>query len=1091
MIQWKAQKGIFAMTQRILRFVFAGLLVVSAALAQNVTSSLVGTVQDASGATVPAASVTAVHEGTAIETKTQTNDAGHYVIPGLPIGQYTVRIEANGFKPSVVRGITLLPNRSTRQDVALEVGAVQQAVEVQADAPVLNTESATIGNVMQSQQITSIPLNGRFLDRLIRISAGVTSDSASNPRVAGSSYWGGMSFNVDGAAFNDPGNGGGAYSFRHGMSTLPSVDAVSEFKIDSNNQKAEFEGAASVTIATKSGANEFHGTLFHFNRNKAYTARNFFALTNPPFNRNEFGVMGGGRIIRNKTFFYGGYESLRERSPRTFTLSVAPAAMRAGNFTGLPVIVDPLSGVPFPNNQTPSNRIDTRARALIDRVALPNQQGTGVGGTINNLGVNIKNNSDINRYFVRLDHRISDKDSLWFTGNISLADPYSVAQAFPEGYGSWSNGGNDTRVGNLTWNHSFSARILNEARIGYTYHGPVRQGMNNDFDPRSLFPDLYGPLPRGGLPNINLTGHVSIGDYGGSDRGKQLTRQFIDNISFIRGAHTWKAGVDIGNFRMSSPPGAFGLLTNVANNAAFGRFDFNGRFTNDGTGPAQPAHAFADFLLGYPNFSYRSTPSAVNLFANTRYSAYVQDDWQVSPRLTLSYGVRYMLQTTWKERDRAQANFDFAAGKLVIPRSDLPPQAQRRLFDAYPISLDPSVSILDADTNNFAPRFGFAFRPFKDNKTVIRGGAGFFYNFLPVFIGFRQMGFSNPPFLLAETFESAPGRTPSLTLARPFPGAGAVSPNPGITIVENKIRNSASQQWNLTVEREVVRNMGLRASYVGNKTSHLPFYNYNINLPAVQQLGQIQPRRPHQPWADILMLKGAGDSTIHQLQLEAIKRYSHGLTLQIEYSWNRSLDNTPIVGGPQNPFDTRSDRGNSDQVRRHIFTTAYTYELPFGPGKQWLQARGVAGKIIGGWQVAGITYLRTGQPFSVFFSPTQPGWYANRANVSQVGNLSRGERSISRWFDASGYSFPAPFAFGNSSRNLLFGPGDIVFDVSVLKDTMITEDLRVQFRAEFFNMPNHANFNNPGSNISVAGSLGRITSAQDPRQIQFGLKMIF
>ena len=239
------------------------------------------------------------------------------------------------------------------------------------------------------------------------------------------------------------------------------------------------------------------------------------------------------------------------------------------------------------------------------------------------------------------------------------------------------------------------------------------------------------------------------------------------------------------------------------------------------------------------------------------------------------------------------------------------------------------------------------------------------------------------------------------------------------------------------------------------------------------------------------MLKGAGDSTIHQLQLEAIKRYSNGVSVQLEYSWNRSLDNTPVVGGPQNPYNTSNDRGNSDQVRRHIVSAAYSYDLPFGPGKAFLTQGGAAGKIVGGWQIAGITYLRTGQPFSVGFNNTGGAWYANRPNVSTPGNLPRGERSITRWFDSSGYTVPAQFTFGNSARNLLFGPGDIVFDVSLIKDTVLTERVKAQFRAEFFNMPNHANFGNPSANISVASSLGRITSAGDPRNIQFGLKLIF
>ncbi|HWB98195.1 MAG TPA: carboxypeptidase-like regulatory domain-containing protein [Bryobacteraceae bacterium] len=1069
------------------------LAAVPSALAQNVTGTIVGTVRDASGGGIQSVSITVTNQGTNVEFKTTTGSSGEYVAPGLGAGSYSVKAEAAGFRQALAKDLVLLPNRTARQDFTLEVGAVQQSVEVTAAAPLVNSENATIGNVMQSQQVTTLPLNGRYLDRLIRISAGVTTDSASNPRVAGSSYWGGVSFNVDGAAFNDPGNGGGAYTYRNGMATLPSVDVVSEFKIDSNNQKAEFEGATAITITTKSGTNELHGSAYEFNRNKAYAARNFFSPVRPPYNRNEFGFAAGGPIRRDKTFLFGGYEALRERASSTYTLSVATPAMRNGNFSGLPAILDPLAGTPFPNNQIPANRIDPRSTKLINYVLLPNLPGTGPAGTINNLVVNNPNNGDINRFFVRVDHHFSEKDTFWANFSSSKSGLYTVAQAYPTGYGSWGDGGFFTQVANGTWQHNFSPRMLNEARFAYLYHGSVRLGMNTDFDPRSIFPDLYGPLPEGGLPNINFgTGHVAIGDYGGSARGKQFTRQIIDNLTMIRGSHTFKTGFDIANFRVSSPPGAFGLLTSIAQNAGLGRFDFSGRFTNSNPSqPAQPAHAFADFLLGDPAFTYRSTPTAVNLFYQTRYSAYIQDDWQVTPNFTLNFGVRWMMQSTWKERDLAQANLDFATNKLVIPRASLPPQALPRLASTYPIVTDPNATVLKPDKRNFAPRLGFAYRPFHNNRTVIRGGAGMYYNILPVYIGFRQMGFSNPPFLLSETFEAAPGPTPSLTLAQPFPGAGALSPNPSITAVQQDIHNSVSQQWNFTVEHELSGNLGVRASYIGNKTSHLPYYNNAINVPAVQVPGTLQSSRPYQPWSDILLLNSAGDSTLHQLQLEAIKRMGHGLNFQIEYSWNRSLDDTPIVGAPQNPYDNRGSRGNSDQVRRHVFTAAYYYELPFGPGKRFANVKGAAGKLIGGWNIAGITSLRTGQPFSVTFSPSLPGWIGSRADVVNVGALPRGERSISRWFDPSGYVVPAPYTYGNSARNLLFGPGQVVFDVSVLKDTSITERVKVQFRAEFFNMPNHANFQNPAANISSPSNVGKITGADDPRQIQFGLKLLF
>jgi hypothetical protein len=1070
----------------------------SAALAQNITGTIVGTVKDSSGGVIPGVTVSVTNLDTNVQIAVQSDLAGDFVAPSLPPGVYDVKAESPGFKVHVIERVRLLANRTVRLDVVLEPGEISQQIEVQATAPVVNSENATIGNILESQIITTLPLNGRTLDRLIRISAGVTTDSASNPRVAGSAYWGGIHFNVDGVTYNDSGNGGAAYSFRNGAATLPSVDAVSEFKIDSNSQKAEFEGSASVTIVTKTGTNAFHGSIFEFNRNKAYAAKNFFAtsLPKPPFNRNEFGFSFGGPIRKERTFFFGTYEGLRERFPRVNTLSLATAAMRSGDFTGLPPIIDPVTRLPFKDNRIPSGRIDSRSQALLKFVALPNQAGIGPAGTLNNYVGNIGNISDINRYSARLDHKLSDADALWGSFNYSKGSPYFVAQGFPPGYGSWNDGGYQTENLNLTHGHTFSPFTTNEFRFGWFYHGSIRLGMNTDFDPRQLFPDLYGPLPLGGLPNVAISSHVSIGDYGGTARGKQFTSQYIDNFTHVHGRHTLKTGIDFANYRVSTPPGAFGLLSGLAQEAAFGRFTFNGRYTNNNpSAAAQPAHAFADFLLGYPVTTFRSTPTAVSLFYQTRYSAYIQDDWQVSPRLTLNFGLRYMVQTSWKERDRAQANFDFASGKLVIPGSKLPPQTLTRLVNAYPIVTSQQAGlpdeVLETDKNNFAPRIGFAYRPFANNKTVIRGGAGIFYNTLPVYIGFRQMGFTNPPFLLSETFESAPGLTPSLTLAQPFPGSGAISPNPAITAVERNIKNSEAQQWNLTLEREVLTNLGVRISYVGNKTSHLPWYNRSINVPATQAAGAIQPRRPFQPWSDILLLAGGGDSTIHQLQIEGTQRYSHGLTLQAEYSWNRSLDDVPIVGGPQNPYDNQADRGNSEQVRRHIFTVAYSYDLPFGPGKPFAAGSGLMSNLIGGWQLAGITYLRTGTPFSVTFNATQPGWFSSRADLVGEPKLPSSQRTIAHWFDPSAFAVPAPFTYGNSARNLLFGPGDVVVDLSVLKATKIGETVTVQFRTDFFNLPNRANFGNPASNISVPAQVGRIFGAGDPRQIQFGLKILF
>jgi hypothetical protein len=450
-----------------------------------------------------------------------------------------------------------------------------------------------------------------------------------------------------------------------------------------------------------------------------------------------------------------------------------------------------------------------------------------------------------------------------------------------------------------------------------------------------------------------------------------------------------------------------------------------------------------------------------------------------------------MVATTWRERDNALSNFDPISGRLVIPSSQLPPQAQRNLFDAYPISLAEDVQAYQSDRNNFAPRFGFAWRPPALAKTVIRGGAGLYFNPLPVFIGVRPLNFSNLPFQLSESFESVAGATPSLTLATPFTGNPSITANPAITGIERNLKNNESYQWNFTVEREVAANLGLRASYVGNHTAHLYYNGRQLNNPQFQAPGNIQPRRPYQPWGSIAWITSGGDSTIHQLQLEAIQRLSHGLAFQLEYSWNRSLDDTPISGGPEDPYNNARDRGNSDSVRRHIFSAAWSYELPLGAGKPFANWSGPASRLVSGWQLAGITYLRTGQPFSLTFNATQAGWLSGRPDALRDGTLSRSERSEYRWFDPTAYAIPAPFTFGNSARNLLFTAGDIVFDVSLIKDTKLYERALLQFRAEFFNFPNHANLGGPATNISVPSTAGRITSVGDPRQIQFGMKLRF
>ncbi|MGH9656959.1 MAG: TonB-dependent receptor domain-containing protein, partial [Bryobacteraceae bacterium] len=732
---------------------------------------------------------------------------------------------------------------------------------------------------------------------------------------------------------------------------------------------------------TKSGSNALHGSAYEFNRNRVYAARNGRAAIKPPLNRNDFGFTVGGPVRKDKTFFFGGYEGLRERSSVTRTLSVGTAAMRAGDFTGLPALIDPLSGLPFASNRIPEGRIDSRAKALIGFVPVNNQAGSGPAGTLNNFVVNVPNIWNVNRWIARGDHQISPRDSLTAGFTYSKGDPYFVARSTPPNYGNGGDFGYLTGTAHISYTRHFTARTLNEFRLAGLYHGSIRQGQNTDFNPKQLFPDLYDGLPYGGLPYAAINSHVAIGDYGGFDRSPQYTLQYIDNLSMVRGRHTIKAGFDFANYRNSTPPFAGGFGSGLLNEASFGRFNFNGRYTNADRPGAQPAHAYADFLLGYPVSTARSTATSLSLFYQSRYSAYVQDDWQVRPNLSVSLGLRYMVHTTWRERDDALSNFDFDTGRLVVPSDKLPSLGIDRVFRALPIDLKAGAQAYQSDRNNFAPRIGFAYRPFGNATTVFRGGFGLFYNPLPFFLGVRALNFSNPPFQISETFEAAAGPAPTLTLARPFGGSGSLVANPSITVMERNLKNGESYQWNLSLEREVAKNLGLRASYVGNHTAHLPYNGRQFNNPQTQAPGNIQPRRPYQPWSTIGLIASGGDSTLHQLQLEAVQRLARGLTFQIEYSWNRSLDNTPISGGPEDPYNNARDRGNSDQIRRHIFTAAYSYELPFGKGKRFAASAGALDRIVSGWQVAGITYLRTGPPFSVGFTATQAGALSGRPDA--------------------------------------------------------------------------------------------------------------
>jgi hypothetical protein len=412
--------------------------------AQSISGTLVGTIRDSTGAVVAAAKVRVVNAGTGAVVETQSNGDGDYVIPNLPPATYNLRVETPGFRSVDVQQVKLLTSQTVRNDVRMEPGELQQTIQVEAAAPVVASESSSLANNVDSHTVVTLPLNGRTLDRLILITPGNTSDSPSNPKLAGSLHWGGNFFSIDGVAFNDLGNGGAAYSFQTALSTTPSVDTIQEFKIETNNAKAEHEGSAAISIITKSGTNDLHFTLFEFNRNRFAAAKEFFAtgLPKPAFNRNEFGATVGGPVIKNKTFFFGSYEGLRQRTARTNVLSVGTSAMRGGDFTGIQSIRDPLSGAPFANNIIPTNRLSPQAQQLVSFVPLPNQPGSmGASGPALNFAETVGNVIDVNRYTAKADHNFNSRNTINVVLSYSKGSPYFVALGTPANYGNFGDGG--------------------------------------------------------------------------------------------------------------------------------------------------------------------------------------------------------------------------------------------------------------------------------------------------------------------------------------------------------------------------------------------------------------------------------------------------------------------------------------------------------------------------------------------------------------------------------------------------------------------------------------------------------------------------
>ncbi len=1061
------------------------------AAAQFERAEIVGVVQDSTGGVLAGVTITAQNIATGIGFKATTDDMGNYVIPALRVGEYTVTAELVGFKKAMRTGVILQVNQRVRVDFKLDLGEIAETVEVEASAPLLEADTSSRGQVIDTRQITDLPLNGRSYDQLALLSVGVTRRSnltegavnINGNRIFQNNYL------LDGIDNNVVANNTrGETQF-----VQPSVDAVQEFKVQTSAYSAEFGRGAGgvVNVSLKSGTNEIHGSVYEFLRNEKLDAKNFFDPADepiPPFKRNQFGFTIGGPIKRDRAFYFGDYEGLRIRQAQTFVSTVPnPARLTATgyDFSGKRQVFDPATTVsgrrqPFPNNFIPIDRIDPRALKLLAIYPAPNIPGRE--DLSNNFVFNPVWTTRDDRFDVRVDHQLSDSWSSFYRYSFRdvLQNRPGVLPGLGEGGGSTAFSKRQQRAQNLALGYTttITPRLLNDFRFGWA-RVAARFNPLNGGNPSELtgIPNLPSdPIVIGGLPRFDITGVRSLGRRTFVPQFQiPHVLTFKDTLSIVRGRHSLKAGVE---FRKT-------WNQYFDQRATIGNFTFNGSFTQDPANRGRTGEGLADFLLFLPDQARLTSPA---VFTHGSYFIYtfLQDDWKATPNLTVNWGLRYELGTPLREEANRFANFD--------------PEA-RRLVRAEPGSIT-SRALVDLDKNNFAPRLGLAYS--FGNRLVLRAAYGVFYN-LEDRRGSESILSGNPPFTIDLVLNSDRLTRPAVNLSAGFP-PDTLDPsrvslaNVLLRVQDRNQRSAYVQQWNLSLQYEFLRNTLLDVGYVGNKGTKLPaLRNLNQALPGP---GSPAGRRTIPGFGDIQWLENRDSSNYHSMQLRIESRARDDLFVLASYTLGKAIngatENLARSGGfernPQNSFNLRAERGPAEFDVRHNFVLAYNYALPFGRGKRFgADWHGLANSLLGNWQINGIASIRSGFAMNVTIAsglvPNLGGERAPRPDLVANPALPESQRTIQRWFNTAAFAVPSG-TFGNAGRGILYGPEAVNFDFSVFKNFIVAERMTVQFRTEFFNLFNHPNFDPPDAVMGAAG-FGAISSAQPSRQIQFALKLLF
>ena len=1021
--------------------------------AQTQTASLAGRVLDPSGRVVAQARVEAVEQATQRRHATSADDLGQYRFPLLSVGEYALQATAPGLRsnPATVR---LSVGGRWRVDIPLVLETERTQIEISDATPLLEPENTALGSVISRARISNLPLNAREFLQLALLSAGtlpaapgseLSRQNNSGLHVGGARE-ASNNFLLDGVDNND--------LYINRLVVSPPLDAVREFRLHAANYQAEYGrgGGAQINVVSQSGTNGFHGSVYNYLRNHALDARNFFDAPDQPipqFQRNQFGASLGGPVHRGRTFFFGGYEGTRVRDGVTKTARVPGLAERNGDFSASPFpVIDPFTQQPFPGNRIPAERIHPIARDLALRWPAPNRPDA-----VQNLVSAPRGDLLVNQLYGRIDHYLSPRDALFARYNFSHdrgLEPFNDGNTNVPGFGSFVLNRGQNLV--LSETHVFSPATVAELRFGFNRlrREVLQENIGHDVAGELGIAGVSSDPLFSGFPAINVSGFDSLADNIALPIVREdQTFHLVANLTHVRGGHTLKWGGEYRHFSDDGIQAFFGR----------GQLNFLGAFTQNPGG---------DFLLGFPTFTIQTVIDNPFRQRASSWNGFLQDDWRVTPRLTLNLGLRYEWNRPATDVEDRFMTFDPDARQLVRAGEGGIPRAGFR-----------------RDNNNFAPRIGLSWSPRDADDLVLRAGWGVFYD--TTILEANSGLYFNPPFFDLRLF--FPSQQSLLTLADPFPTGAGFTPPPTVFAMQPNFRTAYLQHANVSIEKVLPGRTVVRAAYVASKGTKL-LRQRDINQPPPGE-GPTFLRQPIPGFANVVLFESAASSTYHSGQFSLERRFSRGLSFSLGYTISKSIDDAsaflPTDGDPsfpQNSRDLRAERGLSAFDQRHRFVVAASYVLPFR--NHWAAKD---------WRFDLIAAIQSGAPLTPQLSfdnsnTGNTGAIAGADRPDVIGDPSSGPSTPERFFNTNAFAVPAPFTFGNAGRNILTGPGSATIDLALGRAFRFGETARLDFRAEAFNLLNRPNFDLPGR-IADQPGFGAIASARSARQIQFSLRLGF